>query len=71
MGDLLRRIRQKDRLAVLLVTHDIQGAVRLATTIVGVRTTYGRPIYRVWESGNPEPDKLRDEIELWISDHDG
>ena len=68
MGDLLNRIRERDELAILLVTHDIEGAIKLANTIVGVRATYGRPMYYTWSVGNKSPSDLQREIERWISD---
>lgn len=48
IGDLLTELRRESHLAVVFVTHDVQGATRLADRVVGVRRSYGLPQYTEW-----------------------
>lgn len=70
MGALLRTLRAERVLTVVMVTHDIEGAIRLADRIIGIKPGYGTPSYRRWQvdvaSSNDE-DGLRREIEDWIA----
>lgn len=62
IGDLLKRLRTESSLAILFVTHDVSGAVRLADRIVGVRRLYGRPEYTRWN-----PPFNVSELERWMA----
>jgi ABC-type nitrate/sulfonate/bicarbonate transport system ATPase subunit len=61
MDELLDKLRQRYLLSGLLVTHDIEGAVRLADSIVGVKPTYAGPQYRLWPAKSE-----RKAIESWM-----
>jgi len=61
MGELLSRLRKRYGLSVLMVTHDIEGAVKIADSTVGVKPGYARPIYEVFPK-NVTPDV----VETWM-----
>lgn len=65
MGDLLSAMRNDRRLAVVMVTHDIKEAVRIADMIVGTRVTHGRPEYHSWL--RQDPDCTESHIDAWVS----
>lgn len=67
MGELLRRLRREYNLSLLFVTHDIEGAIALADRVLGIRSRYSTPEYLEWIPGGRERQKLRTEIEQWIS----
>jgi len=67
IGDLLQALRDEHGLSLLFVTHDIEGAVRLANRVVGVKNSYGPPQYRSWNPAECNPIVLRKAIEDWIA----
>lgn len=66
MGKLLCSLRERYGLSLLLVTHDIEGAVALADKVLGVKQTYGIPLYKTWRTEGQDSLTLRREIEEWI-----
>ena len=71
MGELLCSLRNRYNLSLLLVTHDIEGAVTLADNVIGIKQTYGRPQYQIpWPTEGEDTGKLRRKIEEWIKKGD-
>lgn len=61
MDQLLFTLRERYHLSLLLVTHDIEGAIRIADLIVGVKPGYSRPAHTTWAKG-----VQRAEVESWM-----
>jgi len=62
MDELLFRLRRRYNLSVLMVTHDIEGAVRIADEVVGVKPGYSRPFYMSWRRG-----VKHEEVGAWMA----
>lgn len=72
MAGLLKSLRDTENLAVLCVTHDIEGAISLSDIVVGVKSSYGCPAYETWNVHRAgPPPSLRAEIEKWIDHRNG
>ena len=63
MGELLIQLR-RNGLSVLMVTHDVAETVRIADEVLSIRITYGRPLDRLWRSGDADFNQER--IESWM-----
>src|SRR5262249_31537595 len=54
IGELLRKLRQEYNLSLMIVTHDIEGALTLADRILGIKSRYSTPEYRQWQPGQAD-----------------
>lgn len=68
MAHLLDNWRKRSGLSLLLVTHDIDGAILLADKIVGIKPGYGVPSLTDWTVRDWDRHDLKNTVESWIAD---
>jgi len=68
MSQILNTLRSERQLALVIVTHDIEGAIGLADRILCLKPTFGTPLLREWPvNETSHMPTLRQEIEAWMA----
>ena len=62
MNELLESLKQRFGVGVVLVTHDIDGALSTTCRLLAMKRTFGLPMHREWNGTRIEPA----EVQNWM-----